>query len=205
MEYSTLPTHAQYMERKRLRNEIVTEIRNDLGMNTADAEWTKVRQEINLKIDTEISMVNNTNEEVGARLALTEVLVDQMGSKFETIMTARIEERIQDEWKKLKNDRNETNQMQHRILDLETQQIQMQGEGKILEQRIQDLEATNLHQADEIQRLKQQETTPARENPRMATPEPAIRYKEERENDERYSTPKRDYGRKDEGDDRHDD
>ena len=133
-EYSTLPTHAQYMERKRLRNEIVTEIRNDLGMNTADAEWTKVRREINLKIDTEISMVNNTNEEVGARLALTEVLVDQMDSKFETIMTARMEERIQEEWQKFENDRNETKQMQHRILDLETQQIQIQGKGKILEQ-----------------------------------------------------------------------
>ena len=72
-EYSTLPTHVQYMERKRLWNEIVTKIRNNLDMNTADAEWTKVRKERNLKIDTEISMVNSTNEELGARLALTEV------------------------------------------------------------------------------------------------------------------------------------
>ena len=39
----------------------------------------------------------------------------------------------------------------------------------------------------------------------MATPEPATRYKEERENDTRYSTPKREYGRTDEGDDGHED
>ena len=108
----------------------MTEIRNDLGMNTADAEWTKVRKEINLKIDTEISMVNNTSEEVGARLALTEVLGDQMLSKFEVIMTARIEECMQD----LARDRDAVNQqMQQRIFQLETQQIQIQCEGKILE------------------------------------------------------------------------
>ena len=46
-------------------------------------------------------------------------------------------------------------------------------------------------------------------DPKLATPEPAAsryRYKEEeRGNDERYSTRKRDYGRKDEGDGRHGD
>ena len=172
-DYSTIPTHAQYTERRRLRDEIVTEIRNDLGMNTADAEWTKVRKEINLKIDTEISMVNSTSEEVGARLALTEVLVDQMSSKFQAIMTARIEERMQD----LTRDRDDVNQqMQQRINELETQQIQVQCEGKILEQRIQDLEKTNLHQADELEDLRQQEwrTAPERDNPRMATPDPKL-------------------------------
>lgn len=42
-EYSTLPTHVQCTEHKRLWNEIAKEIRNDMGINPANAEWTKVR------------------------------------------------------------------------------------------------------------------------------------------------------------------
>jgi hypothetical protein len=101
-------------------------------MNPTDAEWTRVRKETNLKIDTEINLVNSTNEELGVRLALTEALVDQATSKFEGMLTARIEERMQDELNKLERDRNEAKQMQDQTFQLETQQIQAQGEGKIL-------------------------------------------------------------------------
>ena len=128
-------------------------------------------------------------------------------------MTTRIEERMQDEWKKLGCDRDKANQMHDRIFQLKTQRIQVQGEGKILQQRIQDLEAANLHQANEIQYRKQQGKTQARDNlrmatldPKLATPKPPSRYKEERENEERYSTPHREYRRNaDEGDHRHGD
>jgi hypothetical protein len=103
-ERSTLPAHAQHAERKRLRNEIATEIRNDLGMNPADAEWTRVRKETNLKIDTEINLANSTNEVLGVRLALTEASVDQATSKG--TLTARIEERMHDELNKLVRNRS---------------------------------------------------------------------------------------------------
>jgi hypothetical protein len=155
-EHSTLPTHAQHKERKRLRNEIATKIRNDLGMSTADAEWTKVRKEINMKMDTEIAMINVANNKLGDRLVLAEALIDQVTekikdktteesqhTKFEVAMTAsRIKKIMQAKKKRLKRDQEEVKQMHDRLFKLKVQQIQTQGKNNILKKQINDLRAT---------------------------------------------------------------
>jgi hypothetical protein len=58
-------------------------------MNTADVEWTKVRKEINMKMDTEIAMINVTNDELGDRLALAEALIDQAKATEESQWKSR--------------------------------------------------------------------------------------------------------------------
>jgi hypothetical protein len=96
-EHNTLPTQeAQHTERKRLRNEMVTEIRNDLGLNSANAEWTKVRNEIDAKMNRATATMNDTTEETGGRLAQC--------FKFETTITKKIEEIMQNQ-----DDRHERN------------------------------------------------------------------------------------------------
>ena len=71
-EQSTLPTPLEHTERIRLRNEIVTEIRNDLGTNTADVQWTKLRKEISMKMDSKLAATDESHEEMGGRIALAE-------------------------------------------------------------------------------------------------------------------------------------
>jgi hypothetical protein len=77
-EYNTLPTHTQYTERMRLRNEIASELRNDLGLTTANAQWTRLWTEVSQETNRKLfATANEPYDEMGGRLALAEVAIDK--------------------------------------------------------------------------------------------------------------------------------
>jgi hypothetical protein len=83
-EYNTLPTHAQHTERMRLRNEIATEIRNDLGLNTANAQWTRLRREVTEEMESKLATsTNEAQDEIGGRIALAEVAINKLTDKMQ--------------------------------------------------------------------------------------------------------------------------
>jgi hypothetical protein len=63
-EQNTPPTQLQRTECIRLPNKITTEICNDLEMNTADARWTKLREETSKKMDSKLAVTDKSHEEM---------------------------------------------------------------------------------------------------------------------------------------------
>jgi hypothetical protein len=168
-------------------------------MNPADAESTKIRNEINQKVDKEIATVNVSNEELGSRLALAEVLIDQLTerlqdpvtekpmqvdqSKLEETMMAKIKE-VQCQVDKIERDHDKIEIMQDKIHRLEVQNIQFEAEGKALQKRVKSLEE-----------MLQERTSSDRDRDdlRMATPDPRMATPDQRRyneaDDKRYNTP----------------
>jgi hypothetical protein len=224
-EQSTLPTSLEYTERIRLRNEIVTEIRNDLGTNTADAQWTKLRKEISTKMDSKLAATDESHEEMGGRIALAEVAIDKITDQIaehkteledkalpllggRLTLAEREIDNLTDQITGLKSELDDkatelATQLLSRISQLEATMTekseQDQVEMKMMQDQIKQLEKQTRDQDQELNNLRQSKTPEPRsnDNPRMATPENENRYKRNYEEASRTSRPHNDEGYKD--------